>query len=94
MITPSIEELTAGKYNRYTLVVATAKCARMVTEEYAEQHNVAERILANKETDRFLSTLIGNDYRDEKAVKIAIKRLQNGTYQIVNAPEADGTIKE
>ena len=27
MIYPSIEDLTKGKYNRYELVIATAKCA-------------------------------------------------------------------
>ena len=35
MIYPSIAELTQdGKINRYTLVVATAKCARIITDEY------------------------------------------------------------
>ena len=33
MITPSIEELTKGKMNRYALVMATAKAAKIVTDE-------------------------------------------------------------
>ena len=30
MIHPTIEELTAGQYNRYQLTIATAKCARLI----------------------------------------------------------------
>ena len=38
MITPSLDSLTQdNKYNRYTLVIAVAKCARKVTEEYVAQ---------------------------------------------------------
>ena len=37
MIKPSIEQLTKGEINRYALVIATAKCARIVTDEYVEQ---------------------------------------------------------
>ena len=37
MIKPSIEQLTKGEINRYELVIATAKCARIVTDEYVEQ---------------------------------------------------------
>ena len=47
MIYPSIEELTKGKHNRYTLVIATAKCARIVTDEYVKQREQAEKLLAN-----------------------------------------------
>ena len=37
MLYPTIEELTQGKFNRYELSLATAKCARIVTDEYAKQ---------------------------------------------------------
>lgn len=85
MIYPSIEELTQGnKYNRYILVVATAKCARIVTDEYVEQREMAEKLLANKETDKTLSQMIKRDIRDEKAVKNAIKRLYQGEFKIVD----------
>lgn len=85
MIYPSIEELTKnGKYNRYTLVIATAKCARLVTDEYVEQRAVAEKLLANKESDKSLASMIKREIRDEKAVKTAIKRLYQGDYIIVN----------
>ncbi len=83
MITPSLDSLTQdNKYNRYTLVIAVAKCARKVTDEYVAQREEAERMLANKETDKSLAALIKKDYRDEKAVRIGINRLSNGEYVI------------
>ena len=83
MIYPPLEELTQGKYNRYELVIATAKCARIVTDEYVKQREIAEKMLANKETDKSLSSLIKKEYRDEKAVRSAIKRLWHGDFVIV-----------
>ena len=86
MIYPSVDELTQNnKYNRYTLVIAVAKCARMVTDEYVAQREAAERMLANKETDKSLASLIWKDFRDEKAVRIAINRLYQGEYRIVDS---------
>ncbi len=84
MIFPSIEELTQNKYNRYILVVATAKCARIVTDEYVEQREVAEKLLASKETDKSLASMIKREFRDEKAVKSAIKRLHRGEFIILD----------
>ena len=84
MITPTLEELQSeGKYNRYELVIATAKCARIVTEEYVSQRENAERLVANKETDKSLAALINREYRDQKAVRTAINRLHNRDYKIV-----------
>lgn len=83
MITPSLDKLTQdNKYNRYTLVIAVAKCARAVTDEYVSQREAAERMLANKETDKSLAALIKKDFRDEKAVRIGINRLNDGEYRI------------
>ena len=83
MLHPTIEELTQGKYNRYELALATAKCARLITEEYVQQHEAAERsITGNKETDRPINTMIDRELRDEKAVKVAIGRLYRGEYAI------------
>ena len=83
MIYPSVDELTQNnKYNRYTLVIAVAKCARMVTDEYVSQRENAERMLATKETDKSLASLIKKDFRDEKAVRIGINRLYQGEYKI------------
>ena len=94
MITPSIDELTKGQFNRYTLVVATAKGARIVTDEYVKQREIAEEMIARKDTDKSLISLIDSEYRNEKAVKIAIRRINNGYYTITNAPDVDGTIRK
>ena len=90
MLHPTIEELTQGNYNRYELALATAKCARLITEEYVRQHDAAEKsITGNKDTDKPLNTMIDRELRDEKAVKVAIGRIHEGKYVIdVHANEA------
>ena len=90
MLHPTIEELTKGEYNRYELALATAKCARLITDEYVRQHDAAEKsITGNKETDRPLNTMIDRELRDEKAVHVAVNRLYAGEYVIdLNANEA------
>ena len=94
MIKPSVEELTQGKFNRFTLVLATAKSARMVTDEYIAQRQKAELMINNKETEKTIAALIPKEYRDDKAVKTAIRRLHEGDYVIHNAPNSDGTVAE
>lgn len=89
MIYPSIDELTKGEFNRYELVVATAKCARIVTDEYVQQRAYAEKMIANKETDKSLASMIKLEFRDEKAVKNAINRLYNGEFQIKRCAEEE-----
>ena len=89
MISPSIDELTKGQFNRYTLVIATAKCARLVTNEYVKQRESAEAKIANKETDKLLTSMIKKEFRDEKAVKSAVTRLAAGEFKIVPAEEGD-----
>ena len=78
MLHPTIDELTQGKYNRYELALATAKCARIVTEEYVEQHAAADRPSVNGRE----AGGIDRELRDEKAVKVAIGRLYHGVYEI------------
>ena len=82
MIYPSINDLTQGKFNRYTLVIATAKCARLVTDEYVKQREYAESMIASRETDKSLLSMIKREFRDEKAVKNAIDRLYGGEFKI------------
>ena len=83
MLHPTIDELTEGKYNRYELALATARCARLITDEYVRQHDVAEKNqTGNKETDRPVNTMIDRALRDEKAVKVAINRTPPGIYKI------------
>ena len=90
MIYPTPEQLSNnGKYNRYTLVIASAKCARAITDEYVEQRSVAEKLLANKETDKSIASMIKKEYRDEKAVKVAVKKLYDKDFVIVGYTDKD-----
>ena len=84
MLYPTIDELTKGnQFNRYELALATAKCARLITDEYVRQHDVAEKSqTGNKETDKPINTMIDRELRDEKAVKAAIGRHHRGEYEI------------
>ena len=90
MIHPTIKDLAKGEYNRYEIALATAKCARMITNEYTRQRQEAERSMTgNKETDKPLNTMIDKEVRDEKAVKLAIGRIYNGDYTIVHKDPAE-----
>lgn len=88
MLYPTINDLTKGEFNRYELSLATARCARLVTDEYVKQREDAEKSqTGNKETDKPINTLISKELRDEKAVKTAIRRIHDGEYVIVRRPE-------
>ncbi len=87
MIYPTIDQLTNGEFNRYELVVGVAKCARIVTDEYVEMRAKAQRMIDNHETDKPLSALIDPDYKDQKAVKIAIADLEAGRFRMVRPEE-------
>lgn len=88
MLYPTINELTRDEFNRYELALATAKCARLITDEYVRQRTAAEKAATgNKETDRNLMNMINKEYRDEKAVKNAITRIHRGEYKIVRVEE-------
>lgn len=90
MLYPTITELTKDEFNRYELALATAKCARIITNEYVKQREAAEKAATgNKETDRNLIKMINKEYRDEKAVKNAISRISSGEYKIVRCEEDD-----
>ena len=88
MIYPTIDQLTKGSFNRYELVIGVAKCARIVTDEYVEMRAEAQRKIDNKETDnKPLIALIPQEYRDQKAVKIAIGKLESGRFQMYRPEE-------
>ncbi len=90
MLYPTIDQLTNDEFNRYELALATAKCARMLTDEYVEQRTAAEKsATGNKEADRSVINAINKEYREEKAVKNAISKIHNGTYQIVRTEPAE-----
>ncbi len=89
MLYPTISELTKDEFNRYELALATAKCARIITNEYVQQREAAEKAATgNKEADRNLINMINKEYRDEKAVKNAITKINRGEYKIVRTEGA------
>ena len=90
MIHPTIQELTKGNFNRYQLAIATAKCARLITDEYVKQRSAAENALTgSKEGSSTIASMIDPTLANEKAVKNAINSLHKGEYEIVDAPEAE-----
>ena len=89
MIYPTIDELTKGNYNRYQLAIATAKCARLITDEYVRQRAAAENALTgSKEGSGNIMSLIDQDLADKKAVKNAIDSIHAGNHLIVDGPES------
>ncbi|MBQ2377671.1 MAG: hypothetical protein II297_04640 [Clostridia bacterium] len=90
MIYPTIQDLTKDKINRYELAIATAKCARIITDEYVREREAAEKMAAaNKESDKAILNMVTKEYRDEKAVKCAIKRMHTGEFAILSPEEAE-----
>lgn len=82
MIYPTVDQLTEGKFNRYELVIGVAKCARIVTDEYIEMRTKAQKMIDNHETEKNLAALIDPEYKDKKAVKLAIAQLEEGRFQL------------
>lgn len=80
MIYPTVDQLTKGEFNRYELVVGVAKCARIVTDEYIDMRAKMQKLIDNHETEKPLSALIDPEYKDQKAVKIAIAKLESGRF--------------
>lgn len=73
MLYPSIQQITKGKINRYTLVIATAKSARHVTEKANEDAAQGEL-----KFDK-----VSLEEANEKAVSVAIDKIYNGNYNII-----------
>lgn len=86
MLYPSIQELLKlsadeqGKerLNKYTLVMATAKCARIITNQYVKEHKEAEKLNAERKDRRYKK-----EFREEKPVRNAVKDLSNNEYEIL-----------
>ena len=88
MLHPTIKQLTKDEYNRYELTLATAKCTRLLTDEYVKQREDAEKSMTgNKENDRNLINNIDKDLKDDKAIKNAITRFYDGRYEIYRQEE-------
>lgn len=87
MIYPTIDQLTRGIYNRYELVIATAKAARKITDIQCKKREEIKKYADDKDS-RQDKTYPKMDFAlpDEKAVKIAIMKIYNGEL-IIRRPE-------
>lgn len=90
MVKPSLAKLMEKEnVNRYALVVATAKCAREITDEYIRQREYVEKN-GGKDADKSAASVINPKYRDEKAVKNAIDEIYSEEYRIVKESLPEG----
>ena len=87
MIFPSIEQLTKNMYNRYELVIATAKAARLITEELNERKEEMEKSAGIKDPspNEKMSQIQKEikDFPEEKPVKSAIQKIFEGEFIII-----------
>ena len=79
MIYPTIKEITKEKYNRYTLVIATAKSARHITDQAVAAAEKAAESADSKESKTSV------DFLGEKAVTLAVDKLLTGEDKVVSA---------
>ena len=89
MLHPTIDELTTQDFNRYEIALATAKCARILTDEYVRQKEAAEKAIGNaKDADRSVINKLNKEYREEKALKNALTMIKSGEYVLVRIDES------
>ncbi len=82
MLYPNVQDLTNDKVNRYKLVIATAKCARHITDKANAEREYEE--LRRIENDRFGKDSKNDDsLLSEKPVSVAVQKLYDGEYKIV-----------
>ena len=94
MLHPTIQDLTKGKFNRYQLTVATAKCARIITDEYVRQRTAAESTLTGSKDSDSILNMVDRELADRKAVKNAIDHINNGDFVIVDEPVKESKAEE
>lgn len=85
MIFPSIDQLTkGGKYNRYELVIATAKAARKITDIHTARREEMEKNSNSKDFSQDSKAALKFDIPivEEKAVKTAIQKIYEGEFVI------------
>ena len=87
MIYPTVKQLTNDEFNRYELVIGVAKGARIVTDKYVEMRQKAQKMIENHETDKPLAALIDPEYKDQKAVKIAVAKIERGEFKLRRGDE-------
>ena len=93
MLYPSIQELLKAtekdgkeRLNKYSITMVTAKCARVITNEYAEQSYYANKKIAK---DSENPVTVKKEYKDEKSVKNALRELKDGEFEVY-LPEEEG----
>lgn len=83
MLYPSIQELLklspdengTERLNKYTLVMATAKCARIITNDNRMRKDADKAPTDRRDHKREYAS-------DEKAVKSAVRALNNGEFEV------------
>ena len=83
MLYPNVQNMTSDKVNRYMLVIATAKCARKITDMMSEEREAAEE---RREGDRISKEPRAEataDNVNEKAVSTAIDMINSGECRIL-----------
>ena len=68
--------------NRYQLVIETAKCARMITDDFILQKELEERV-EGRDLDKPIPVLVSDEFKDEKPVQSAVDLLTGGEFRIV-----------
>ena len=63
-------------------------------QEYVKQREIAEYKINNKETDKNLSAMINREYRDEKAVKVAVNKLNRRDFVIVGYTDKENDTRQ
>ena len=58
-----------------------------LTDEYVEMKAKAQKMVENHETDKSIAQLIDPEYKDQKAVKIAIAKMVDGRFKMVRPKE-------
>lgn len=87
MLYPSIQELLKAtekdgkeRLNKYSITMVTAKCARVITNEYAEQSYYANKKISKDGGD--VTPTVKKEYKDEKSVKNALREMKNGEFEV------------
>ena len=79
MLYPSVQQMTNEKVNRYALVIATAKGARIITDKAVKEREEAE----NRRDSKDSKIQLTSESVNEKAVSQTIKKLCSGEFKIV-----------
>ncbi len=79
MIYPSIAELSDEGVNRYMLSIATAKCARKITDQQLEKGALNQ----DTKEDKFGTFSAKKQVPNEKPVKEAIEKLYTREFKIL-----------